>query len=339
MKRQSLQDFCVNYGRAFKLSKIFVEQQYSMRSYETGRYDIRSDGNLRSILNTIVEFCMGEFVITITVPEESSLKNGREDIQWLESFGVDVVERKYGDNARHNRELHIFSRDPIDEDTLYVTYFETECRNHCVFVCPGSPRPENPVYSMDEYEWFQDQVFSASATFFFNENQNIFKYEGYVSMNEPVAFEIEKFVKPEVPIFGSTISGHIHKIGSRCVYFPYRITDKDYLFDELLTHDVTIFATDPNQSLRKHPMYDIIKDRIVLISPSRHKECLNAFLSYAGDSRVWFPSDARKTVHLGPVEILSLARYYRSENKLMWPGQFSTLNKTEIIEKLESCII
>ncbi|QGZ14134.1 hypothetical protein PP940_gp097 [Rhizobium phage RL2RES] len=323
MKHKSVQEFVSHYTRAFDLIKIMIEQQYSMRSYETGLYDIRSDGNLRSMINILNSADFNHFniiMISITVPEADQLKNGAEDYVWLKeqlSEGIrDIivfVEFKYGVNALENRKNRVcFTGSTSNE--LLITYFAIDGRPNAVFICPGSPRPENPLYSMDEAPWFLTQVRESVATFFFNANQDIYsKY--HPELNEKI-FEITEFVKIPRLDWNRPIYDVFDKID---IYFPYRLTDADYGFETIVKEFPTkIFGvTDPNNSLEKLPYYEEIKHRVVKLDPRKHMD--NLLTVYANkNSFVYMPADLTKTIHMGPVEILSV--FQQRPQKILFPS-------------------
>ncbi|QIG68074.1 hypothetical protein EVB55_139 [Rhizobium phage RHph_Y68] len=317
MKRQSVQNFISNYSRAFGLKTLLIEQQYSMRSYETGLYDIRSDGNLRSIINIINELDLEAITkIDITIPLFDQMKNGHDDAEWLRNeFFEEIrprlmfVPTQYGVNALANRKENVayFGRDVGD---IVLTYFDIKDRDHTIFICPGSPRPENPLYSMDEAPWFEKQISEAVATFFFNQNQNIYPDIYYEKM-----FEITNFVrKPDL----DEAKPHYDQFEFIDLYFPYRLTDEDYGFEALAYAypEAIIGVTDPNNSLEKLPYFDDIKNRVVKLDPKKHKDYL---LTIAANrkTRIYMPSDLTKTIHMGPIEILSI--FWNKRAKLLFP--------------------
>ncbi|QNH71395.1 hypothetical protein PP938_gp208 [Rhizobium phage AF3] len=325
MKNKSVQEFISHYTRAFDLDKIAIEQQYSMRSYETGLYDIRSDGNLRSMINILSSADFNHYninQITITVPEEDQLKNGAEDYVWLKdqfSEGIadilTLIPFKYGVNALENRKNSVcFCGSNPDE--LLITYFAIEYRPHAVFICPGSPRPENPLYSMDEAGWFHVQIRESVATFFFNANQDIYsKYQPGLSAK---VFEIAEFVKMPRLDWNRPMYEVFDEID---IYFPYRLTDADYGFEVIVKEFPTkIFGvTDPNNSLEKLPYYEEIKHRVVKLDPQKHMDHL--LTVYANkNSFVYMPADLTKTIHMGPVEILSI--FQQRPQKILFPSRW-----------------
>lgn len=341
MKQQSVQQFVDSYSKAFGLRTLLIEQQYSMRSYETGLYDIRSDGNLRSMINIINELNFDNEISSIksaeiTVPYTGQLKNGHDDCDWLRlEFREEIRNKisfipiKYGKNALENRQENVaFSSRVVDD--LILTYFEVRDRQHTIFVCPGSPRPENPLYSMDEAPWFQTQVEQAIATFFFNQNQNIYPDNLYEKI-----FEITNFVKYPNLDWAKELFDEINKID---FYFPYRLTDADYGFEALVyAYPEAVFGlTDPNNSLEKLPYYEDIKDRVVKLDPTKHKDYLLTI--YANrKTRIYMPSDITKTVHMGPIEILSIFKDKRV--KLLFPLNWGYDKIDQIWKEAERALI
>jgi hypothetical protein len=303
-----------------------------MRSYETGLYDIRSDGNLRSILDIIAELGSKFSTISITIPLPDQLKNGEEDSNWLKSQNprIRLWSVLYAENALANRKENVAYCSRTYEE-LVITYFKVNNRDHTIFLCPGSPRPENPTYSMDEADWFRDQIDQSTATFFMNENQFIREYGG---VSEDKIFELKDFVTPRE----SSSYDAISEISSIGIYFPYRLTDKDYDFENLILNEYpnTVFGiTDPNNSLEKLPYYDKIKSRTVLLDPSKHIDNLLTIRDDAVDGaylvKVYMPSDLRKTIHLGPIEIFSMFRNKR--DSLLFPSSWSVNDIQEVREE------
>ncbi|QIG73911.1 hypothetical protein PP935_gp136 [Rhizobium phage RHph_N34] len=323
MKQQSVQNFIEGYSRAFGLRVLLIEQQYSMRSYETGLYDIRSDGNLRSMINIVNQISSSvtdKFKsVDITVPLESQLKNGAEDVEWLRNEFHEDLRHKlfpvvipYGMNALENRKENVAfcSRDRGD---LVLTYFEIRNRQHTIFICPGSPRPENLTYDPAEKPWFEQQVEEAVATFFFNANQHV-----YDNRFDEKIFEISNFVlSPNL----EDNSPHYSQFENIDLYFPYRLTDADYGFESLCNEhpSYTFGVTDPNNSLEKLPFYESIKNRVVKLDPSKHKDYLLTI--YANrNTKIYMPADLTKTIHMGPVEILSI--FKNKTDKIVFPSDW-----------------
>ncbi|QIG69708.1 hypothetical protein EVB81_139 [Rhizobium phage RHph_I46] len=320
MKQQSVQNFISNYGQAFSLDTLLIEQQYSMRSYETGLYDIRSDGNLRSIINILNDADLSVFKkIEITVPNETQMKNGLEDADWLFMELKEEIRNKtmfipteYGKNALENRLNNIAFNGRLYGD-LVLTYFAIKEREHTIFICPGSPRPENPLYDPAEKPWFEEQVKEAVATFFFNSNQHV-----YGRKFDEKIFEISNFVSQPNLDFQRP---HYSQFENIDLYFPYRLTDADYGFEKLCNEhpSYTFGVTDPNNSLDKLPFYETIKNRVVKLDPKKHKDYLLTI--YANrNTKIYMPADLTKTIHMGPVEILSI--FKNKTDKIVFPSDW-----------------
>jgi hypothetical protein len=337
VKQKSIQTFVVEYAKAFGLKNLVIEQQYSMRSYETGLYDIRTDGNLKSILNILSEIPFGTFdKIFITTPMRNQMKESHDDITWLKEQikhpGVVILDMHYAGNALENRKQAVL-KSKINHmmDDLTITYFDVNKRNHTVFLCPGSPRPENPLYSMTEYDWFELQVHQSTATFFFNKNQDIYKQD------KSKIFEISEVVKVNVP----TEYTDVPEIRDIDIYFPYRLTDKDYNFEDLMLHETQnsiVGVTDPNNSLETLPYYDRIKHRVVKLDPKKHIDNLMAIKNH-WRAKVYMPADLRKTVHMGPVETFMIFKEYNIHAKFLFPFSISTHDAMEIRSEAERCMI
>ncbi|AKE44900.1 hypothetical protein AU106_gp269 [Sinorhizobium phage phiM9] len=332
VRQKSLQSFLESYAKAYDLKNLFIEQQYSMRSYETGLYDIRSDGNLKSVLDILRDMGSDVFQdIYITVPQVNQLKNGVEDLYWIEAQHEKITPIKvtYGENALANRTQHIFSGDRWKGD-LVLTYFAIQDRPHTIFLCPGSPRPENTTYSMEEFPWFEKQILDSVATFFFNKNQMIYPEVNLRGQSEKV-FEITDFVAPKIPSSYEPVD----LIGAIDIYFPYRLSDKDYDFEHLILNELpdSIFGvTDPNNSLKTLPFYDKIANRVLKLDPSKHMAnlltILNDSVDGASSVKVYMPSDLRKTIHLGPVEIISMFRH--KQDSLLFPVHWTLKDIVEV---------
>jgi hypothetical protein len=183
---------------------------------------------------------------------------------------------------------------------------------------------------MDEAPWFQTQVEQAIATFFFNQNQNIYPDNLYEKI-----FEITNFVKYPNLDWAKELFDEINKID---FYFPYRLTDADYGFEALVyAYPEAVFGlTDPNNSLEKLPYYEDIKDRVVKLDPTKHKDYLLTI--YANrKTRIYMPSDITKTVHMGPIEILSIFKDKRV--KLLFPLNWGYDKIDQIWKEAERALI
>ena len=302
MKRKDLQSFVQEYCCLFQIGTVEIVQQYSMRSYEDGKYNIRSDGNLRSILNTI-DWIYEDLNFIITVPRPEHLKNGEDDIKWLLSQNgkISVRHADYHENALQNR-LNGIDYTPSLEN-LVITYFDVEPHTHSIFLCPGSPRGENPTYNMEELPWFKRQVKNSVATFFFNKNQNILGWPQKCFEIEGIVEEVELW---RIPQLEEQDLKTIRKID---LYFPYRLTDRDYDFQYWLSyavaHGLRIGVTDPNNSLETLKLTDNVRDLIVKLDPSKHWGYLRSLEDEKSEFKIIWASDLRKTLHMGPVEMAS----------------------------------
>jgi hypothetical protein len=319
-----------------------------MRSYETGKYDIRSDGNLKSVLN-VIEQLNYDCEITITVPLLDQLKNGQADIDWLleQDHRISVELVNYHENAFQNR-LKGIVYDPERPVSLVVTYFDVEPNSHMIFLCPGSPRPENTIYSETEAPWFAKQVENAVATFYFNRNQHRFGYG-------EKCFEITNVVKDarydiDLAWAKSAISSPEtfvevdEAIRFVDIYFPYRLTDKDYNFGSWLkfaiSKNLKIGVTDPNNSLDSISLSDEERSFVVKLRPDHHLFYIR-FIDNTGSRtgmKIAWTSDLRKTLHMGPVEMWSVFRKKPGVFTFL-EEQFTEKDMTEIFLEAERALI
>lgn len=318
---------------------IVVLQQFSMRSYSTGKYNILADGNLNSMLHILGRFADEQkkvhgkvpVGILMTVPSEEQVENAEKAYSVLKDrltlIGFDDITLEYtdyGKNALENRTHFNFGEDEFDR-SLIVTYFKIDRNVHVgsdvLFICPGSPRPENPLYSVEEIPYFQEAVASSDMTFFYNDNQAVFDYE-------EKCFEV-KDVTSSPHIDTRKYDGVNIKIPD--YYFPYRLTDDDYKFKDLVlsvTRPVVIAITDPNESMMKnsevgkemkHPDNELVT--LVKIDPKTHHDYVNILMLYIRGvlskdrsrfgpervPRIIISSSLSKTLHMAPVEMFAVA--------------------------------
>ena len=323
------------YAEIFGLRDVSVIQQYSMRSYQTGLYDVLTDGNAASmsrILFDLVKFSkkLKNPIrnITFMVPDRESVKGGIGSLDALETrlrniTGVNIVleEYEYGANAKENREF--LDNLALLPNELSISYFRHDLsgehlKPHLAFICPGSPRKENPLYSMDEFEYFEDAIGYADITFFYNKNQAIYGSGRRQYEASAVTFEINP---------NSNINDPLPKFH---FYFPYRLTDKDYMFEEFL-HEIPsgsiVAVTDPNESLGSLKPLEVVQSTVnpgvtlLKMDPSRHLDIVRSIIEENAQARkkdtssrfttprkIVITSKLNKTLHMGPVEMFSIAK-------------------------------
>nr|CAI3971241.1 hypothetical protein ORM20_00192 [Ochrobactrum phage ORM_20] len=325
---KTLAIYCDLHG----LNKVDVIQQYSMRSYQTGLYDILTDGNVNSMSKILFDLVTYSKVnlkrrierIGITVPYANSVKGGKESQEKLKNrlqlvTGVDVFveELEYAANARENRD--VLDQLALFEDSLNISYFRhtDQSPSHYVFICPGSPRKENPLYDMSEFGYFEDSITAADMTFFYNANQAIFNEGRRCFEASSVTFEINRVREVEAPL------PMFH------FYFPYRLTDKDYMFEEFL-HDLpqgtVVAVTDPNESLGQLKPLDTVQSTVnfgvtlLKMDPSKHLDVVRSIIleneqfrkknpskGFTCPRKIVMTSKLNHTLHMGPVEMYSIA--------------------------------
>ena len=335
MIQKDMATYIVDFCRLNGLRRVFFAQQYSMRSYETGLYDVTTDGNLKLTLNVVERIRdLSNLEISISFPEMDQV-NAASKLFLTLNLQLDFVHTRYGLNAKANRE--VVGPDinlNIIEDELLVTHFEVPRNKFAIFVCPASPRPENPQYSMDELPWFQDQINKATATFVLNENQ-----AGPLDFTNKI-LEMRNFVKPIDYDPEFVVTEHLYKaerliLQDADFYFPYRITDKDYKFVEALEQwPHSLFAvTDPNDSLEEQSWYEDEKHRIMKLDKSRHQLYLRFIEAVSVSPKVLWTSDLSKTVHMGPVEMYGL--FKNCIHKI----EFFGVSKETQIREAERCLI
>ena len=332
-----------DYAAIYGLKKVTVFQQYSMRSYQTGLYDVLTDGNVASMSRILSDLTreskkLGNriLIINFLVPEAKSVKGGQAALDLLQSrlaqvtgVTVSVEEYEYGAHAKENRDwLDDLALTP---DELSISYFRHKAsdyhpRPHYVFICPGSPRKENPLYSMDEYEYFDESISEADLTFFYNKNQAIFAKSNRQFEASSVTFEIDRTRRINEPL------PKFH------YYFPYRLTDKDYMFDEFLQEcpkGAIVAVTDPNESLGKLDFLQTVQSKtnpdvtLLKMNPSMHLDVVRSIIAENEEARkkdtssrfttprkIVITSKLNHTLHMGPVEMFSIAYPLRGAQKL-----------------------
>ena len=326
------------YAKIHNLRKVDVVQQYSMRSYQTGLYDVLSDGNVASMSRILFDLVNNTKIekIVFTVPMADSVKGGQASLDLLKSrlqyvtkVEVELEELEYGENARANR----YALEDLDLDTeaLNISYFlhnedMTYNRPHYIFICPGSPRKENPLYKMDEYEYFDKAVSLADMTFFYNKNQAVFNRGLRQFEASAVTFEIQRGATVDTPLPAFDY------------YFPYRLSDKDYMFEEFL-HDLpqgtVVAVTDPNESLGNLDILSRVQSTVnfgvtlLKMNPAQHLDIVRSIIAenerarknnpskgFTCPRKIVITSKLNKTLHMGPVEMFSIANPIKGAAKL-----------------------
>ncbi|QIW87891.1 hypothetical protein Ab1vBOLIVR5_gp243 [Agrobacterium phage OLIVR5] len=299
-----------------------------MRSYETGLYDVLTDGNVNSMVKIITAACAtakknGNPIkaVSVSCPDPSFVKGGDDALEALRKkfsvCGADIFlfDVDYGSNAKENR--YVVSGQPLDYEALNITYFKhnREENEHTIFVCPGSPRPENPLYDESEFDYFQEAILNSDMTFFYNWNQARFGAYHRCFEAAGVTFEMSRnrVIDDPLPRFH--------------YYFPYRLTDKDYLFDEFISdlpNGTVVAVTDPNESLGRMNALSVVQSEknpgvtLMKIDPRTHLDIVRSIIidneiafnsgkKYKPLRQIVITSRLSKTLHMGPAEMFSIA--------------------------------
>lgn len=210
---------------------------YSMRSYETGQYSILKDGNFKLHINR-----MDWDNDYLVVPNNCS---DLEEFKSLNIINEDrIIEAQYGKNAYETRGT-FWQNNNFDEynATIVTDLPRYKGKNKFINNFNITKDPNNPRWFIDEFiEDDIEAVNNAEKTYVLNQDQKDYLEQcgakGKIEVNTKVVSKkyfdkvgIEKRLLPHFDIF-----------------FPFRLSDPAYKWNEVKNLNKTILITDPNDS-------------------------------------------------------------------------------------------
>lgn len=230
---------------------------YSMRNYETGFYNLANDGNMARIVSKLYE--LENCNIDLLIPAKSenldkaiSILKGRTNIKIIKC-------NAYGKNAKETREeLEKFipyineNYDCIISEPNILTKYLVDNDYKVIYWCVASITSEICPWFVEDYIEIDKYIASKAITAVSLENQVLaLKGNSYV----------ESFYNPEV-------------FDYKTIFFPFRLSDKSYHFEELKKaiykiksmgyNNFKVLYTDPNNSY-----YEKLDDVFVKVSPDK----------------------------------------------------------------------
>ena len=227
---------------------------YSMRSYETGKYDLSADGNFARVLSLIKNSdCR---YVTVAVPKLDMLKDGT--IDYLRDLVVDhdvsfATINGYGANANATRFSHELFQEVVsiaytydlivveqEQLALDLIHSRKVDNSKLVFWCVASHVKGHEIWFVDGHKNLDKLIASEIPTVCANEKQ-----VGWLGGKSFVGFfyDANGTFKPTV-------------------FFPFRLSDPEYHFYDKfipfmdgimgspeIAYDILV--TDPNSSLNK----------------------------------------------------------------------------------------
>ncbi len=219
---------------------------YSMRSYDTGKYSILKDGNFKLHINRMD--WDNDFLV---VPDNCS---DLEEFKSLNIISKDrIIEAKYGINAYETRGT--FWENNTKQLDQIATHFNFTIvtdlplyngKNKFINNFNITKDPNNPRWYIDQF--INDDIIAvnnAEKTYVLNQSQKDYLEEcgakGEIEVSTKVVskkyFDKVGIEEVELPDFD--------------IFFPFRLSDPAYKFEEVLKLKEKILITDPNDSWKE----------------------------------------------------------------------------------------
>lgn len=225
---------------------------YSMRSYETGKYDLSADGNFARVLSLIKNSdCR---YVTVAVPQLDMLKDGAVD--YLRDLVIDhdmsfATINGYGANANATRFSHDLLKEVVsiaytydlivveqEQLALDLIHSRKVDNSKLVFWCVASHVKGHEIWFVDGHKHLDKLIASEIPTVCANEKQ------------------VEWLRGKSFVGFFYDVSGTFKPV----VFFPFRLSDPEYHFYDKLIPFLDILqrtrgdaydlvVTDPNSSI------------------------------------------------------------------------------------------
>lgn len=194
---------------------------YSMRSYVTGKYNLKTDGNFNRVMAVIRKY--KPRVAVVTIPEADRL-NESFNPEEFSINGVQLAFRQspiYGENANATRKASysdsafsdLTSFDAVISEPQYVTLgMLNNVENvNLYYWCVATSTDEWPVWFVDEFK-----------------DQDVYIADHVKTI---VATEAQKKKLGKNAVVDDF---YIPSAKKKIVYFPFRISDPNYEFDMLM---------------------------------------------------------------------------------------------------------
>lgn len=201
--------------------KVVFAPVYSMRSYETGEYNLEADGNFNRVMSVIRKY--KPKTAYVLLPERSYLCDYTFMLMLQRIQGVEVVfvpSELYGVNAAMTRQSTATLPESIEEvkfDTLISEpqvftqhYMKCERDFDLYYWCVATSTDKWPIWFVDRYKDTDRLIASVVPTIVATEAQKdalggkAFVDDFYISEKQP-----------------------------KTIYFPFRLSDPDYEFESL----------------------------------------------------------------------------------------------------------
>lgn len=232
---------------------------FSMRSYETNDYSITKDGNFQLMLSRLIASDFSE--ITVCLPDKCS--DFKEFVEFAAAKftfrSIDFEFLKYGANAAETRSVFwdlnagYFGGDLSAYDVLItdITGYQGDLpfiNNFNITKLPELERPYIDKFFDQDLASIRDSLFTTVI----NPRQR-----EYILEVDP---SLENKVVAYTKVAHSSLMPLDHKTrllrGSNVIFWPFRISDKAYKFDEFLAmyeakklyEHFDLMITDPNDS-------------------------------------------------------------------------------------------
>lgn len=321
--------------------KITIVQMFSMRLRTGSEYNVLADGNLTMTLHRIVSIAKSnqQIKFVITVPTKTvGLSALKMLMIKLRCSNIEFEPKAfYSTNAAKTRKtIANYSINEIvsDDTDLIVSEFSLLDRNDPLH----RPRIYNYNISSDAAlkrgwidDMFNDMVASLShdskpECFVLNAGQKTKLCKALPENN--IVVETEWFDRDLIEIIMKQyVADRVVKefvkmfsINKNSVFFPFRLTDKVYKFDELVKSDKLIFVTNPNSADIK---YDNVVDLSRVFEYLDSKTMYYSALAAVKQVGLAIPcfEDPRLIMHQTIVEMEFLAsdnlRFYSSYDKFI----------------------
>lgn len=288
----------------------FIVPIFSMRSHETGMYDILKDGNFQLHINRASP---GDMVVVPT----NSVKNY---YGILDRLGLTYIELSYPENAYASRkEFWNKNQEAIDlildglphKFTLIVDITGYKGRHPYIFNSNITKDPEVSRPYIDEFiEVDVETVNNSEYTTVLNESQKT-----TLVANGAKADKISvctKVIRPGVPeLLRNGNKYEVPFMPGSWIFHPFRISDKCYDFERVLreTKEQGYFLviTDPNDSY----VHTKENRHVVVIKPSKEEY----YSILANGVEIMYHEDPSKVFHPGLAEFIYFnAKIYSDYN-------------------------
>lgn len=253
---------------------------YSMRSYETGLFDILCDGNMARVLNMCKD--NESQIVYVAIPEERLLKEGciEQLYKFIELHNITDIEfvqfKGYKENAAATRDSVSFNSQVVDfvnkndisllvvEPNLLIKHLLLSNndkirslieRDRVIYWCVASATTiDVPWFVMGRVQSDIELSRLLPTACAVESQVGFLKGKSYV----------EEFYNPE-------------NFDMKIIFFPFRISDRSYRFNSLVEmvrklvkegiYNFKVLLTDPNNSLED--IEDDIKDMFEVIPSSK----------------------------------------------------------------------